>query len=123
MNKLLTVLLCTLGALCSSSNAGPRPNIIFLLADDMGYGDLACCGHPVIKSPNLDRLAKEGMKLTDCYSASPNCSPSRTAILTGRSPYRVGMYDFARFKPSVGMFELPCFGRGSDIYKHLATGR
>ncbi|MFT4690141.1 MAG: sulfatase family protein [Verrucomicrobiia bacterium] len=99
MNKVITILLCTLGALCSLSNAGPRPNIIFLLADDMGYGDLACYGHPVIKSPNLDRLAKEGMKLTDCYSASPNCSPSRTAILTGRSPYRVGMYDFARFKP------------------------
>ena len=64
------------------------PNIVFFLADEMGYGDLACYGHPVIKSPNLDRLASEGVRLTDCYSASPNCSPSRTAILTGRSPYR-----------------------------------
>lgn len=79
--------------------AAERPNIVFLLADDMGYGDLACYGHPVIKSPNLDRLAADGMRLTDCYAASPNCSPARTAILTGRSPYRVGMYDFARFKP------------------------
>jgi arylsulfatase A len=76
-----------------------RPNIVFLLADDMGYGDLGCYGHPIIKSPNLDRLAAEGLRLTDCYAASPNCSPARTAILTGRSPYRVGMYDFARFKP------------------------
>lgn len=84
--------------LCGSTQGSDRPNIVFLLADDMGYGDLSCYGHPVIKSPNLDRLAKEGMRLTDCYSASPNCSPSRTAILTGRSPYRVGMYDFARFK-------------------------
>ena len=76
-----------------------QPNIVFLLADDLGYGDLACYGHPVIKSPNLDRLAKQGVRLTDCYAASPNCSPARTGILTGRSPYRVGMYDFARFRP------------------------
>jgi len=79
------------------SHASERPNIVFLLADDMGYGDLACYGHPVIKSPNLDGLAREGVRLTDCYAASPNCSPARTGILTGRSPYRVGMYDFARF--------------------------
>ena len=76
-----------------------KPNIVFLLADDMGYGDLACYGHPVIDSPNLDKLASRGLKLTDCYAASPNCSPARTAILTGRSPYRVGMYDFTRFAP------------------------
>ncbi|MGI9470851.1 MAG: sulfatase family protein [Rubripirellula sp.] len=76
-----------------------RPNIIFLLADDMGYGDLGCFGSPIIKSPNLDRLAQQGMKLNQCYAASPNCSPARTGILTGRHPYRVGMYDFARFKP------------------------
>ncbi len=76
-----------------------RPNIIFLLADDMGYGDLGCFGSPVVRSPNLDKLATQGTKLTQCYSASPNCSPARAGILTGRSPYRVGMYDFARFKP------------------------
>ncbi len=79
--------------------ADEKPNIIFLLADDMGYGDLGCFGSPVIQSPNLDRLASEGMKLNQCYSASPNCSPARAGMLTGRSPYRVGMYDFARFKP------------------------
>ena len=82
----------------SSLMANEKPNIIFLLADDMGYADLGCFGSPVVKSPNLDKLAAEGMKLTHCYSASPNCSPARTGILTGRSPYRVGMYDFARFK-------------------------
>ena len=65
----------------------------------MGYGDLGCFGSPVIQSPNLDRLAQEGVKLNQCYAASPNCSPARTGILTGRHPYRVGMYDFARFKP------------------------
>ena len=98
MSKLISIL-CTLSAFCVSAYGNERPNIVFLLADDMGYGDLACYGHPVIRSPNLDQLATEGVRLTDCYAASPNCSPARTAILTGRSPYRVGMYDFARFKP------------------------
>lgn len=98
MKRLILILLVTLSTSLVSTRGNDRPNIVFLLADDMGYGDLACYGHPVIKSPNLDRLAKQGVRLTDCYAASSNCSPSRTAILTGRSPYRVGMYDFARFK-------------------------
>ena len=79
--------------------AADKPNIIFLLADDMGYGDLGCYGSPVIQSPHLDKLASQGVKLNQCYAASPNCSPARAGMLTGRSPYRVGMYDFARFKP------------------------
>lgn len=83
----------------AAENETAKPNIIFLLADDMGYGDLGCFGSPVIQSPNLDRLAGEGVKLDQCYAASSNCSPSRAGMLTGRSPYRVGMYDFARFKP------------------------
>ena len=79
--------------------AQQQPNIVFLLADDMGYADLGCFGSQAIQSPHLDRLAAQGTRLTHCYAASPNCSPARTGILTGRSPYRVGMYDFARFKP------------------------
>jgi arylsulfatase A len=85
--------------LLARSVAADRPNIVFMLADDMGYGDLACYGNPVIQSPNLDQLAEEGVRLLNCYAASPNCSPARTAIMTGRSPYRVGMYDWARYKP------------------------
>lgn len=83
----------------TATKTSPRPNIIFLLADDMGYGDLGCFGSAVIQSPHLDQLARQGVKLNQCYAASPNCSPARTGMLTGRSPYRVGMYDFARFKP------------------------
>ena len=79
------------------SGSPEKPNIVFLLADDMGHADLGCFGSPIIQSPNLDRLAGEGVKLNQCYAASPNCSPARTGMLTGRSPYRVGMYDFARF--------------------------
>jgi len=73
-----------------------RPNIVLVLADDLGFGDLGCYASPVITTPNLDKFAGEGVRLTQCYAASSNCSPSRAAMLTGRMPYRVGMYDFRR---------------------------
>jgi len=67
------------------------PNIVIILADDLGYGDLGCFGHPTIRTPNLDRMAAEGRKLTQFYSAAPVCTPSRAALLTGRLPIRNGM--------------------------------
>ncbi|MFK7779309.1 MAG: sulfatase-like hydrolase/transferase, partial [Gimesia sp.] len=76
------------------STTKKRPNIMVVLCDDLGYGDLACYGHPVIKSPHVDRFAKEGLKLTSCYSAHPNCSPSRAGLMTGRTPFRVGIYNW-----------------------------
>jgi arylsulfatase A len=69
-----------------------RPNVIIFLADDLGYGDLGCYGHPRIKTPNLDAFARQGVRLTQCYAASAVCSPSRSAILTGRTPHRNGVY-------------------------------
>jgi len=71
-----------------------RPNVVIALCDDLGYGDLACYGHPHIKTPNLDKLAEQGVKLTDCYAAAPVCSPARAGMLTGRTPYRCGVYDW-----------------------------
>jgi len=71
-----------------------RSNTVIVLCDDLGYGDLSCYGHPHIKTPNLDKLAEQGMKLTDCYAAAPVCSPARVGILTGRTPYRCGVYDW-----------------------------
>ncbi len=68
-----------------------RPNIIIILADDLGWGDLGCYGHPSIRTPNLDRLAQQGMRFTDFYSAAEVCTPSRAALLTGRYPIRSGM--------------------------------
>ena len=62
-----------------------RPNFLIVLADDLGYGDLAGYGHPRIKTPNLDRLARDGLRLTSCYAAAPNCSPARTGFMTGRN--------------------------------------
>jgi arylsulfatase A len=69
-----------------------NPNIIILFADDLGYGDLSCYGHPTIKTPNLDNMASEGMKFTQFYVSSSVCSPSRGALLTGRLPVRTGLY-------------------------------
>lgn len=67
------------------------PNIIHIFADDLGYGDLGCFGADDIKTPNIDRLANEGLKFTSFYSASPICSPSRAALMTGRLPQRMGI--------------------------------
>ena len=70
------------------------PNVVVILCDDLGFGDLSCYGHPYIQTPNLDRLAAEGIRFTDFYSAAPVCSPSRVGLLTGRSPNRAGIYDW-----------------------------
>ena len=68
-----------------------RPNIILLLADDLGYADLSCFNSPAVKTPNLDKLADDGMKFTKFYAASAVCSPTRASILTGRYPLRFGI--------------------------------
>jgi arylsulfatase A len=76
------------------SAADSRPNVIVILCDDLGFGDLGCNGHPHIQTPNLDRLAAEGIRFTNFYSAAPVCSPSRVGLMTGRSPNRAGVYDW-----------------------------
>jgi N-acetylgalactosamine-6-sulfatase len=71
-----------------ASTPGPRPNVIFILADDWGWGDLACYGHDRIRTPNLDKLARQGTLFTQFYVCSGVCSPSRTAFMTGHFPAR-----------------------------------
>lgn len=68
------------------------PNFIIIFADDLGYGDLSCYGHPTIRTPNLDRMASEGMRFTQFYVSTNVCSPSRASLLTGRLPIRNGVY-------------------------------
>lgn len=60
-----------------------QPNIIFVMADDLGYGDLGCYGSKQIKTPNIDRIASEGIRFTSCYAGSPVCAPSRSVLMTG----------------------------------------
>jgi arylsulfatase A len=72
----------------------PKPNIVIIFTDDQGYGDLGCYGHPTIRTPHLDRMAAEGMRFTDFYTAAPVCTPSRAALLTGRHAIRSGMCQF-----------------------------
>jgi arylsulfatase A-like enzyme len=67
-----------------------RPNVIVILADDLGYSDLACYGNPVVKTPHLDALARQGVRFTQAYSTAPICSPSRAGLLTGRYQQRFG---------------------------------
>jgi len=78
--------------ICSHLQAAQRlPNLVILFADDLGYGDLSCYGHPTISTPHLDRMADEGMRFTQFYSAASLCTPSRAALLTGRYQIRSGM--------------------------------
>ena len=77
--------------------AEEQPNIVVVLADDLGYGDLGCYGEPNVQTPNLDRFAADGIRFTNCYAAAATCSPSRTGLMTGRTPYRVGVYRWIPF--------------------------
>ncbi len=76
--------------LASAAAASKRPNIVFILTDDQGYGDVAAHGNPVIKTPNLDRLHAESVRFTD-HHASPTCSPTRTSLMTGRHEFKSGV--------------------------------
>ena len=71
-------------------SAGP-PNVVVILADDLGYGDLASYGHPLHRTPHLDAMAREGVRATSAYAPSPSCSPTRASLLTGRYAFRVGV--------------------------------
>ncbi|HCS51947.1 sulfatase-like hydrolase/transferase [Rubinisphaera sp.] len=94
MRNLLLLLLIFSFAIFSSSTQAAPPNFLVILCDDLGYGDLECYGHPNIKTPNLNQLAKEGIRFTDFYSAAPVCSPARVGLLTGKTPNRLGIYDW-----------------------------
>jgi arylsulfatase len=84
MRQLSIVLLSLAFVACSKPQHNAPPNILFILADDLGYGDVGCFGQQYIKTPNLDKLAAQGMKLTRHYSGSPVCAPSRCVLLTGK---------------------------------------
>jgi arylsulfatase A len=82
-----------------------RPNIVVLLCDDLGYGDLGSYGHPTIRTPHLDKLASQGTRFTACYSGAPVCSPARAALMTGRHPYRYGIRDWIPEKSGIHLYK------------------
>jgi arylsulfatase A len=90
IRRLCLFTLAAAAAAAAPSAAAPKPNVILILADDLGYGDVGCYGATKVRTPNIDRLAKEGRRFTDAHAASSVCSPSRYALLTGRYPFRVG---------------------------------
>jgi uncharacterized sulfatase len=94
MKTAVVILIAAVAAfakIASAEDAQRRQNVVLILADDLGYGDLACYGHEKFKTPNLDRMAAEGARLTNFYAACPFCAPTRASLLTGRYPFRSGM--------------------------------
>ncbi len=92
MPRFALLLSCLGFVLCAAdghADAPPRPHILLIMADDLGWMDLHCQGNPVLRTPNLDALAKQGMRFTQAYAASPVCSPTRAAIMTGLAPARL----------------------------------
>ncbi len=103
------------GALAAPSilKGARRPNFLVVLCDDLGYGDLGCFGSEVIRTPRLDAFARQGVRFTDCYAASPVCSPARAGMLTARTPDRCGVHDWI---PENSVMHLP---RGEVTFAHL----
>ncbi len=100
----LTIILlaCSPGSRVTERSASKtaQPNVIFILTDDLGYSELGCYGNTFNETPNIDRLASQGLKFKTCYAAAPVCSPYRAALMTGQYPARVGITDYLR--PNAG---------------------
>lgn len=99
-------LLLALSAAAQSNTPGPRPNIIFILADDLGYGDVGCYGEQKIETPNIDALARDGMRFTQFYAGTAVCAPSRASFMTGLHTGHTPIRGNRGFKPE-GQFPLP----------------
>ena len=100
------IALCFVTQSARAGSEAPRPNIVVILADDLGYGDLGCYGHPTIATPNLDRMAATGLKFTQYY-AGVGLHPSRAALLTGRYPLRSGLTHVLEPRRRPGAFPIP----------------
>jgi len=103
--------LASTGLAALAAGCGPRPaatrrpNILLILSDDQGYSDLGCYGGPDLKTPVLDRLAEQGVRFTQYYASAPECTPTRTALMTGRYQHRVGGLECAIGTTNVGRYD------------------
>src|SRR3954447_25531801 len=88
----LTSLMLLAGA--APAVAQDRPNIVLVMADDQGWGDMAYNGHPHLKTPQFDAMAKEAIRFDQFHSAAPVCSPTRASVMTGRTPNRMGTFSW-----------------------------
>jgi arylsulfatase A len=91
---LALILVCSAGVSSHAQSKKQKPNIIFIMADDLGWGELGCYGNTYNETPNLDRLATQGLRFTQAYAAAPICSPTRASLMTGQYPARVRITDF-----------------------------
>lgn len=97
----------------TETKSADKPNVVLFYVDDLGYGDLASYGHQIVKTPNIDALAAQGIKFTQYYAPAPLCSPSRAGMLTGRTPYRTGIRSWIPDSQNVHI------GWGERILAHM----
>eukprot|EP01031_Cornospumella_fuschlensis_P007718 gene7718-9554_t len=105
MIRCLALSVLLLAALATDASAR-QPNIVFIIADDLGYGDLGCYGQKIIRTPNLDRMAGEGMRLTQHYSGNAVCAPSRCVLMSGLHPGHAFIRDNRSIQPE-GQWPIP----------------
>src|SRR3954465_13727346 len=103
---LLIVMFNAALASAATLHQGQRPNVVFILADDLGYADVGCYGATDIRTPNIDRLCNDGVKFTDFYANGPVCTPTRCGLMTGRYQQRIGHLEYA-INPGMRGYGLP----------------
>jgi arylsulfatase A-like enzyme len=94
-DRLLSCLILGTSPVLVSQESTAKPNVVVIMADDLGWRDLHCYGNEALDTPVLDRFASEGMRFTDAYAASPVCSPTRAAMMTGKAPARLHLTNHA----------------------------
>jgi len=111
----------TAGVYGKTKESSPRPNFVFILADDLGWADLKCYGSDLHETPNIDELARQGMRFTDAYAAAPVCSPTRASIMTGKYPARLHMtiwYESSA-NPPLNRKLIPPITQGNMSHEHV----
>ena len=106
------VILALILVLCSCQQKQKNPNILLIVVDDLGYSDLHCYGNTLVETPNIDRLASEGVRFTRAYASCTVCSPTRASLMTGKNPVAVNITDWIPGQPvsyrSSGTPEIYC---------------